>query len=409
MRHPIFPDRREENPSGITSAELVIGIPSLNEADSIQTPTAIADEGLRRFFPDRKSAIINCDNASPDQTRDVFLQVPTETPKIYLSTPEGVTGKGNNLLNLFQRSLELGAKGVVVVDADVQSMTPKWFGNLAGPLFDGYDFVAPVYVRHRYEWTVSNNIVYPVTRCLYGRRVREPMGGDFAISANLAKQLINEPWAEYATGFGVNTWITTLAVASGLPICQSFLGGPRIHKAKDPPSHLMPAPFSDNCGVLFSLMERYENKWKDVRWSKPIPIFGLNEDPIPAPQKMQLSLQHPFEQFKEGFFRFGNVWKQILHQDVFMKIWEIRDLSLETFEYPHLLWALTLYDYTAAFRQETVPRETCLESLMPLYFGRVCSGAHATANMDVREVEVYVEEQCRIFEETKPWLTRLWG
>jgi hypothetical protein len=51
---------------------------------------------------------------------------------------------------------------------------------------------------------------------------------------------------------------------------------------------------------------------------------------------------------------------------VFMKIWEILDLPLETFEFPHLLWALTLYDYTAAFRQETVPREICIESLMPL-------------------------------------------
>lgn len=94
---------------------------------------------------------------------------------------------------------------------------------------------------------------------------------------------------------------------------------------------------------------------------------------------------------------------------MFRKIWEIQDLALETFEFPHLLWALTLYDYAVAFRRETVPHETCLESLMPLYFGRVCSGARSTENMDVREVEVYSEEQCRVFEETKPWLTRIWN
>jgi len=404
----IFPDRSEENPCGIESAELVVGIPSLNEADSIQHPTATADEGLRQFFPDKRSVIVNCDNASPDQTKDVFLQVPTETPKIYLSTPEGVLGKGNNLLNLFQRSLELGAKGIIVVDADVQSITPQWIRNLAEPLLNNYDFVAPVYVRHRHEWTVSNNIVYPMTRCLYGRRVREPMGGDFAISKQLAKILLDEPWDEHVTGFGVNTWITTLAVAGGLPICQSFLGGPRIHKAKDPSSHLLPV-FVDNCAVLFTLMETYKDRWKDVRWSKPIPIFGLNEDPIPTPQEIQLSARDPFEKFKEGFLRFEDVWRQILHQDVFMKIWELHGLSLESFEFPNLLWTLTLYDYAVAFRRETVPRETCLESLMPLYFGRVCSGARSTANMDLREVEVHVEEQCRVFEETKPWLTRLWG
>lgn len=408
MNHTNLLERREENPCRVESAELVVGIPSLNEADSIRLPTAKADEGLRRFFPDRKSVIINCDNDSPDRTGEAFLQVPTETPKIYVSTPEGVTGKGSNLLNLFRRSLELGAGAIVVVDADLLSITPLWIRNLAEPLFNAYDFVAPLYVRHRYESTVSNNIVYPMTRSLYGRRVREPMAGDFAVSARLAGTLIDEPWDEHANGYGANTWITTLAVASGLPICQSFLGGQRIHRAKDPSSHL-PKVFSDNCSVLFHLMEVHRDVWKDVRWSKPIPVFGLGEeDPMQEPQERILSLQDFLLQFKKGFLRFGEVWKEVLHQDVFEKVREIEHLSLETFEFPHLLWALILYDYTMAFRLETVPRDICLESLMPLYFGRVCSAGRLTANLDTRGVEVYVEEQCKVFEETKPWLTQLW-
>jgi glycosyltransferase involved in cell wall biosynthesis len=408
MTRLFFPDRSEQNPCHVESAELVVGIPSLNEADSISTPTAAADEGLKRFFPDRKSVIINCDNNSPDLTREAFLRVPTETPKIYLSTPEGVSGKGNNLLNLFQRSLELGAKGIVVVDADLRSITPGWIRNLAEPLLNGYDYVAPVYLRHRYESTVSNNIVYPMTRCLYGRRVREPMAGDFAVSAHLAKAILEAPWEEHATRYGANTLITTLAVASGLPICQSFLGGPRIHKTKDRALHL-PSVFCDNCAVLFSLMDTHKDLWKDVRWSKPIPVFGLNdEEPVAEPKEMQISLQDVLEKFNSGFLRFREIWKQVLHQDLFGKVREIQNLPLEAFEFPNLLWALILYDYATAFRRETVPREACLESLMPLYFGRICSGARITAHMDVRGVEVYVEEQCRIFEETKPWLNVLW-
>jgi Trk K+ transport system NAD-binding subunit len=39
----IFPDRGEENPCRIESTELVVGIASQNEADSIQHPTAAAD------------------------------------------------------------------------------------------------------------------------------------------------------------------------------------------------------------------------------------------------------------------------------------------------------------------------------------------------------------------------------
>jgi hypothetical protein len=156
-------------------------------------------------------------------------------------------------------------------------------------------------------------------------------------------------------------------------------------------------------------MDTHKDLWKDVRWSKPIPVFGLNdEEPVAEPKEMQISLQDVLEKFNSGFLRFREIWKQVLHQDLFGKVREIQNLPLEAFEFPNLLWALILYDYATAFRRETVPREACLESLMPLYFGRICSGARITAHMDVRGVEVYVEEQCRIFEETKPWLNVLW-
>ena len=81
----------EENPNGVTAAELIVGIPSYNEAELISYPTQMASEGLVKYFGDKNSVIINCDNNSPDGTRDAFLNTPTEVPKIYLSTPPGMT------------------------------------------------------------------------------------------------------------------------------------------------------------------------------------------------------------------------------------------------------------------------------------------------------------------------------
>jgi hypothetical protein len=51
------------------------------------------------------------------------MNTPTETPKIYLSTAPGVRGKGNNLRNLFKKALELQARAIMVVDADLKSIT----------------------------------------------------------------------------------------------------------------------------------------------------------------------------------------------------------------------------------------------------------------------------------------------
>ncbi|MDP6179410.1 MAG: cell wall biosynthesis glycosyltransferase, partial [Desulfatiglandales bacterium] len=143
--------KKEVNSGNIEKADLVVCIPSYKEADSISHPTKIASEGLVKYFPDVNSVIINCDNNSPDNTKKAFLDTPTEMPKIYMSTPPSVKGKGNNLKNLFQKVVDLEAKAVVVVDADLKSITPEWIKNLGEPLFNDFSYVAPLYVRHKYD------------------------------------------------------------------------------------------------------------------------------------------------------------------------------------------------------------------------------------------------------------------
>ncbi len=80
------------NPSNIKSAEIVVGIPSYNEADSIFFPVEQASKGLNIYFPHKSSVIVNVDNCSEDGTKDAFLNTPTKVPKIYASTEKGVRG-----------------------------------------------------------------------------------------------------------------------------------------------------------------------------------------------------------------------------------------------------------------------------------------------------------------------------
>ncbi|MBW1801078.1 MAG: glycosyltransferase, partial [Deltaproteobacteria bacterium] len=173
---------KEANPENIERADFIVAIPSYNEADSIAYPTQQASEGIAKYFPGRSAVIINCDNDSPDHTKEAFLDTPTKIPKIYISTPPGVKGKGNNFRNLFQKVVDLKAKAIVVVDADLRSITPEWIKHLGEPLFSDFAYVAPLYVRHKYDGTITNSIAYPLSRSLYGRRVRQPIGGDFGFS-----------------------------------------------------------------------------------------------------------------------------------------------------------------------------------------------------------------------------------
>ena len=224
----------ENNPMNITHTDIVVGIPSYNEAATISFPTSQAALGLQEHFNHMDAVIINCDNNSTDGTGKVFMNTDTRgIPKIYLSTPKGVKGKGNNFKNLFRKVLELNAKAVVVVDADLKSITPRWIKNLGEPLFNDFGFVAPLYVRHKYDGTITNNIAYPMTRSLYGRRVRQPIGGDFGFSGTLAGIFLKSGlWDEDVSQFGIDIWMTTIAMNEGVPICQAFMGRPKVHNPK---------------------------------------------------------------------------------------------------------------------------------------------------------------------------------
>ena len=206
-----------ENPGHIKKAEIVVGIPSYNEADSIGFVVSTVDKGLSRFFGKKDTAIVNVDNGSKDGTKNAFLGTETKAPKLYISTPEGVKGKGRNIRNLFEVGVELGARVIVMVDADLKSITPHWIQRLAESIYLGNDYVIPIYVRHKYDGTITNNIAYPLTRILYGYRTRQPIAGDFAFSGRLARAYLSEKtWDDNISEFGIDIWMTTLAMARGI-------------------------------------------------------------------------------------------------------------------------------------------------------------------------------------------------
>lgn len=398
----------EENPKGVKGVDLIVGIPSYNEANSIAFPTQVANDGLIEHFGDKNSVIINCDNNSPDGTREAFLNTATEVPKIYLSTPKGVTGKGNNLRNLFQKSRDLGAKAIVVVDADLKSITPRWIKNLGEPLFQDFGFVAPLYVRHKFDGTITNNIAYPMTRSVYGRRVRQPIGGDFGFSGEIASiYLSQDGWTPAVSEFGIDIWMTTIAMCHGIPICQSYMGRPKIHKPKDPGESLGPM-FVQVVGTIFDIMARRFDFWKDIRWSKPTAIFGFGLGEMEMPPPVEVDVQNLYEKFQQGFSQSRSLLKGILSANVYKKLSEVSSLSLPRFEFPATLWAEILLEFAVAYNTRTKDGEKTLESLIPLYFGRTCSFVVQLEPMTIQQAEEVIEDQCVLFERSKTYLLKRW-
>ena len=398
----------EENPQRITKADIVVGIPSYNEADGIAYPAARASEGLIQFFGNKSSVIINCDNDSQDGTKEAFFSTSTEVPKIYLSTPSGVRGKGNNLMNLFAKVHELGAQACVVVDADLKTITPRWIRSLGEPLFMDFGFVSPIYVRHKYDGTITNNIAYPLTRSVYGRRVRQPIGGEFGFSGDMVELFMNrEYWNDEVAQFGIDIWMVTMAIAHDIPICQAFMGRPKVHRPKDPAAQLGPM-FTQVVSTIFGLMGCYEDRWRQVKWSKPTAVFGFGLGEVEAPPAVAVDGDRLYERFMEGSEQFEAVWKKAMGPEVFEKLCEARDIGREYFDFPTQLWARILFDYAVAYQAPDTDRGLLLESLIPLYYGKVYSFVQRTANMSIQETEEYIEDRCLLYEEARPYLDDRW-
>jgi glycosyltransferase involved in cell wall biosynthesis len=399
---------KEVNPENIKKVDMVVSIPSYNEADSISYPTKQASEGLVKYFPDKKAVIVNCDNNSPDHTKQAFLNTPTEIPKIYITTPPGVKGKGNNFKNLFRKVVELKAKAIVVVDADLKSITPEWIKHLGEPLFSDFSYVAPLYVRHKYDGTITNGIAYPMSRALYGRRVRQPIGGDFGFSGKLARvYLEDEIWDEAVANFGIDIWMTTLALNQKVQVCQAFMGRPKIHKPKDPAAALGPM-FRQVVGTIFSLTRKFESFWMRVKYSKPTAIFGFGLGEVEMPPKVEVDSHKLIHNFHDGFGSYKEIWERALSKDVYQKLREIKGMKERVFNFPTDLWARILYDMAVAYRDGLPDPDQFMDSLIPLYFGRTFSFVKKTKRLSTRQAEEAIEEDCMTFEMTKPYFIKRW-
>jgi len=399
----------EENPHGVTKADVVVAIPSFNEAEEIGRTAEQAANGLLQYFGSLSSVLINCDNNSADGTKEAFFAAPGEIPKMYLSTTPGMRGKGNNLRNLFEKVRELEARVVVVVEADIKNIGPHWIKKLGEPILKGAGYVCPLYVRHKYEATLTSSVVYPLMRCLYGRRVRQPKVGDYGFRGQLVDEFLkSDVWTESVQHFGIDTWMTTIALNARMPICQTFMASPKIHRMKDPYAQLA-VLFRQTLSTIFDLMAVYSDFWSQVKWSKPTALYGMDAQDVETPLPVEVNAIRLHERFLQGFDKFYPMWEHVFDQTVCHKLQEIRSLGLQHFSFPSQTWARILFDAAAAYhRMEDAERLNILDSLLPLYLGKVLTFVKKTERMSIQQAEEYIENECMIFEESKPYLAKTW-
>jgi hypothetical protein len=434
-----LPRRLRDEVRRLGHADIMVGIPSYRNAATIGHVTRAAQAGLVQYFPDLRPVLVNADAGSPDGTGRVVVE--TEPPdyverillvrprnrlqRISLTYPEvdGVGGKGAALRTIFTIAEALGVEALVVVDSDLRSIVPEWIELLAGPIQKGgFDFVAPLYLRDKWDGTITNTVTYPMTRALYGLRIRQPIGGDFGVSGDLVRHyLAQDDWTADVSRFGIDIWMTTTAIAGGFAVCQTRLGA-KVHDPKDPGADLGPM-FSQVLGSLFRLVERYADAWLPVRGSHPVPTYGFERFADPPP--LAIDVERLLESFGRARHAEGESWQRLLpaeQADALLALAAQASATLDeatradapgridpaAFGFPDELWARIVYDLAIAARTGILPLERIVAALVPIYFGRVASLVIETRAMTNEQAEVLVERQARAFELAKAAFVERW-
>jgi len=392
----------------IETADIIVGIPCFNNEKTIESVIRMVTHGLNTHYKQSRSVIFIADGGSTDDTRDVAkeFQVKPWQEKI-VSIYRGPGGKGTALRSLFEAASRLKVKACAMVDSDLRSITPDWVKYLLDPVLDsGYQFVAPVYIRHKYDGTITNNVVYNLTRALYGSRIRQPIGGDFAISRDLARFYVEQDvWTTDVARYGIDIWMTTNALTQGFRVCQSNLGV-KIHEAKEPGEHLGPM-FRQVLYTIFSLMERNEEYWRAVKESEDVETFGF--EGYVEPEEVSVNLSGMIELFKIGYKQFSPLWRDIFCDICFGKIREAAEMEEKDVYLSTDTWVHILYELAATFHSWTVNRHKLIDVVTPLYYARVASFVKDSWEMSSEEAEALVEHQALTFEKNKDYLLRLWN
>jgi hypothetical protein len=296
---------------------------------------------------------------------------------------------------MFRKMLELDAEVLVCLDADLLSVTPEWVKYFVDPILEGYDFVNPIYSRHKYDGTITNNICFPIVYGLFCRNIRQPIGGDFAMSAKFAKHLVCQPWHRTTEEYGVDIFMTMNAILGGFKTCNTGLGA-KVHKPSAPKLGPM---FIQVVSTAFLTVLRSYEKWKDADEIEEQKLFGLTE--MDPPQDLTIDRSAIEKQARDGFMQCQGELEQVLSPDLYADLTKM--FSGDTIDISAEQWITCVYDMIAAFKTAN-DRNALVESLKGLYFGRALSFMNKTWDLSTEQAEDEILAQAEMFHKQRGYL-----
>jgi glycosyltransferase involved in cell wall biosynthesis len=391
----------------IKPIDIMVGVLCKDVETTVLNVLNVVNEGLYRYFPEHKKAIIISEGKSRDKTAEVIeLFRPYNSINQIVTKDLAAGGKGAGVRTILEIAHEAEAKSVVLIDGDLLSIKPGWIETIVNPIIYGRaDLTVPYYIRDKNDGVITNNLVYPFTRALYSIDIRQPIAGEYALSKNLYELLRRHPL--FPPDFGIDIFILTVAAAEGGYVKEG-LYSLKIHESTtrylEPEKFLVPM-FRKVTASMFELAKYYEDYWKarphlhrrgfirECFSQKPIPVL--------------IDLDNLKKSFSQEFTTKKGVMQHFLPSEI-MK--DLENVIKNNRKFDPELWAEVVYNYASAYKdlKREPDKYLLLDSLKTLWIGRFISYAIETNEMDINDAETVLQKQAEVFEEKFDYLRSIY-
>lgn len=396
-----------ERCAALKPIDILVGVLCKNVETTVLNLLNVINEGLYQYFPDYKKAIVVSVGSSEDRTCEVVdLFEPYNGIDKIVTKDIYDGGKGAGVRTIIEVAHETEAKCVVLIDGDLLSIKPVWIQTIANAIIYGRaDLTVPYYIRDKYDGVITNNLVYPFTRALYGLDIRQPIAGEFGLSRNLYEILRSHPL--FPPDFGIDIFIVTVAAAKEMKVKEGMYSL-KIHESTTrylEPEKLLVPMFKKVTGSMFELAKYYEDFWKYRPLTKTKLYYRESYSKRPIPVKVDIDkLNH---MFRKEFSVNKDSIRNFLPQNVFNSLQSL--VEHEELLSPHL-WAEIVYNFTAAYKHAitSLEKQRLLDLLKTVWIGRFVSYAIEVKDLDMNESEMLLQKQAEVFEEKLPYLRSLY-
>ncbi|MDR0550037.1 MAG: hypothetical protein LBI10_11605 [Deltaproteobacteria bacterium] len=396
---------KEENPDNVTQADLVVGLLAHDNEATIDKVAVKVSEGQALDYPGLKTALVLSDHHSQDQTLAAFFAAATGPPKLAVVCHKDENQALQAIFNLLFVAARLKAKTVVVLNADTLTTKRTWLKRLIQPLIQGMaDFTNPLYSRNAIDAPVTNLVIYPIFRALFGRRLRQPILTDWAFTHEVLEALLAfRDWPDLPGVLIPELMVKALAVAKDFRICQSIMIEGRYglsNKRMDTP-HIT-GLFSELTRGVFEAMTRFQDYWPKIVRSKPTSVIGTDLKPGLFPSRYEVRLEELFGEIHELIKNSEPEWRELLAGAPGDLRNYLLNVSLGDLEIDARMWGSLLFYCGDLYGQlDGTAQVRLLKAITPVFLARFLTFQKQTLGLAPTQVESKVEEGADIVEKLK--------